>query len=70
MALLLSTSAAIPAPKSANAYIGIETPQIAVPKSAYVGGSSFSTEAVEDMTFEKFEEMRSKPIPLTPEPVT
>lgn len=64
MALLLSSSTAIPAPKTANVYAGIETPQIAVPKSAYVGGSTFMMEATEDTTLEKFEEMRNAPIPL------
>lgn len=38
MTVLLSTSTAIPAPKSQNAYIGIPTPQKSVESSAYMSG--------------------------------
>lgn len=36
MARLLSTSPAIPQPKTANVYIPIETPQLQVPTSSYL----------------------------------
>ena len=38
MARLLSTSPAIPAPKTANVYIPIETPQLQVPTSSPICG--------------------------------
>lgn len=66
MAFVLSSSTAIPAPKSANTFLGLVTPQIAVAESTFLL-RTFRPDDLADQTLEKFEELRSRPIPLVAE---
>lgn len=65
MARLLSTSPEVPAPKTANQYIPVETPQRKVEESTFAP-MSYRPDAVEDRTRAHFDTQRALPPVLVP----